>query len=173
MSKSLMEDAFAHHVWATLRLIDACLPLSDAQLTAAVPGAYGSILETMRHIVEADSFDLSVLNDGRTVPIDEERMGLSDLRAVMEGNATAWSRLLAEDLDPDAVVREVDPGDGYQRDAPVGIRLAQALHHGTDHRSQVCTALTGLGAQPPRIDGFDFGLADGRVVEKYPPISQV
>ena len=28
-----MEDAFAHHVWATLRLIDACLALSDAQLT--------------------------------------------------------------------------------------------------------------------------------------------
>ena len=58
MSKSLIEDAFAHHVWATLRLIDACLALSDAQLATAVPGTYGSILQTMRHLVGADSFDL-------------------------------------------------------------------------------------------------------------------
>jgi uncharacterized damage-inducible protein DinB len=169
VSKSLIEDAFAHHAWATLRLIDACLALSDAQLATAVPGTYGSILQTIRHLVGGDSFDVFVLNGGRTVPIDEERMGLSDLRAAVESNAAAWSRLLAEDLDPDAVVREVDPGDGYQRDAPVGVRLAQALHHGTDHRSQICTALTALGVQPPRIDGFDFGLADGRIVEKYPP----
>jgi uncharacterized damage-inducible protein DinB len=169
MSKSLMADAFAHHAWATLRLIDACLALSDAQLETAVPGTYGSILQTMRHLVGSDAFDVFVLNDGGTVPIDAERMGLSDLRAAMERNAAAWSRLLAEDLDPDAVVREVDPGDGYQRDAPIGIRLAGALHHGADHRSQVCTALTALGVEPPRIDACDFGLADGRVVEKYPP----
>ena len=164
-----MEDAFAHHVWATLRLIDACLALSDAQLETAVPGTYGSILQTMRHLVGADAFDVYVLNDGRTPLIDSERMSLGDLRAAMERNGAAWSRLLTGDLDPDAVVREVDPSDGYQRDAPVGVRLAQALHHGTDHRSQVCTALTALEVEQPRTDAFDFGLADGRVVEKYPP----
>jgi uncharacterized damage-inducible protein DinB len=157
MRKSLMEDAFAHHVWATLRLIDACLSLSDAQLATAVHGTYGSILQTMRHLVGSDSFDVFVLNDGQTALIDETRMGLSDLRAAMESNGAAWSRLLAEDLDPDAVVREVDPGDGYQRDAPVGVRLAQALHHGTDHRSQVCTALTALGVEPPRIMAWTSG----------------
>lgn len=164
-----MEDAFAHHAWATLRLIDACLALSDAQLETAVPGTYGSILQTMRHLVGSDDFELFVLSARGSAPIEEERMGLGDLRAAMESNAAAWSRLLAEDLDPDTVVREVDPGDGYQRDAPIGIRLAGALHHGTDHRSQVCTALTALGVEPPRIDACDFGLADGRVVETYPP----
>jgi len=51
MSGSLLEDAFAHHVWATLRLVDACVPLSPQQLGTAVPGTYGSILETFRHIV--------------------------------------------------------------------------------------------------------------------------
>ena len=86
----------------------------------------------------------------------------------MESNGAAWSQVLAEDLDPDTVVREVDPGDGYQRDAPVGIRLAQALDHGSDHRSQICSALTALGVQPPRIDAFDFGVADGRIVERMP-----
>jgi uncharacterized damage-inducible protein DinB len=96
-------------------------------------------------------------------------MDLSALRAEMEGHGAAWSSLLAEDPDPTAVVvRRRD--DGSETHAPVSIRLAQALHHGTDHRSQVCTALTALGVEPPAIDVWDFGAADGRVVE-IPPTS--
>lgn len=88
----------------------------------------------------------------------------------MEGNRAAWSRLLGEDLDPDAVLGEVDEDDGYQKHAPMGIRLAQGLHHGTDHRSQICTAITTLGVEPLAIDVWDFGMQDGRVVE-IPPTS--
>ena len=50
----------------------------------------------------------------------------------------------------------------------MGIQLAQVLHHGTDHRSQVCTALTALGVEPPRIDVLTFGMQAGRVVEITP-----
>lgn len=49
MAASLLEDAFAHHVWTTLRLFDSCLALSPEQLETAVSGTYGSILDTMRH----------------------------------------------------------------------------------------------------------------------------
>ena len=65
-------------------------------------------------------------------------------------------------------VTDVDDDDGYQKKAPIGIRLAQALHHGTDHRSQICTALTALGMEPPAIDAWDFGIDVGRVIE-IPP----
>jgi uncharacterized damage-inducible protein DinB len=60
--------------------------------------------------------------------------------------------------------------DGSETHAPIGIRLAQALHHGTDHRSQICTVLTTLGVEPPAIDVWDFGEQNGRVVE-VPPTS--
>ena len=50
----------------------------------------------------------------------------------------------------------------------MGIRLAQALHHGADHRSQVCTALTVLGFEPPEIDVADFAWQAGRLVEVPP-----
>jgi uncharacterized damage-inducible protein DinB len=168
MSSSLLEDAFAHHVWATLRLVDACLPLSPVQLRTTVPGTYGSILETMRHLVGGDGGYLFYITGDRARLIDEDQMDLSELRAAMESNDAAWSSLLGEDLDPDAVLKEVDEDDGYERDAPMGIRLAQALHHGTDHRSQICTALTTLGVEPPDIDVWDFGLQTGRVVEVPP-----
>ena len=152
-----MSDAFAHHVWATLRLIDACLPLTPSNSETAVPGTYGSILETQRHLVGADSSYLFVTSGERTPRIDEDRMDLPELRAAMEGNGAAWSRLLSQDLDPEAVfVRRRD--DGSETHAPMGIRLAQALHHGTDHRSQICTALTTLGVEPPAIDVWDYGV---------------
>jgi uncharacterized damage-inducible protein DinB len=168
MSRSLLADAFAHHVWATLRLVDACLALGPEQLGTAVPGTYGSILETIRHIIGSDAFDLFVASDKRTPMIDADRMGLPELQAAMESNGVGWARLLEEDLDSDAVIREVDPDDGYQRDAPMGMRLAGTLDHGTDHRSQICTALTALGVKTPAISVFDFGLQDGRVVEVHP-----
>jgi uncharacterized damage-inducible protein DinB len=167
MSDGLAHDAFGHHVWATLRLIDACLALTPEQQGAAAAGTYGSILDTSRHIVGADAMYLFVLTDGRTPPIDEDEMDLSELRAVMEGNGEAWSKLLAEDLDPDAVhVRRRD--DGSETHAPTSFRIAQALHHGSDHRSQICTALTTLGMQPPAIDVWDFGREQGRVVDVPP-----
>ncbi len=51
----------------------------------------------------------------------------------------------------------------------MGVRLAQALHHGTDHRSQICTGLTTLGVEPPAIDVWDFAEQDGRLFEVPPP----
>lgn len=168
MDGALFEDAFAHHVWATTRLIDACLALDTKQLATAVPGTYGSILETMRHLVEGDSDYLSIMTGDRSHLIESEHMDLPELRVVMENDGAHWLRLLAHDLDPSAMVKEIDEEDGFERDATIGIRLAQALHHGTDHRSQICTALTALGMEPPGIDAWTYGLQAGRVVEVLP-----
>jgi uncharacterized damage-inducible protein DinB len=163
-----MEDAFAHHVWATLRLVDACLALTPQQLETAVPGTYGSILDTLRHAIGSDAWDLFVATGDRASLIEEDEMHLSELRVAMESHGPAWSRLLAQDLDPDVVLDEVDENDGYERHIAMGIELAAALQHGADHRSQICTTLTTLGVEPPRIDVLDFGLQAGRVVEITP-----
>jgi uncharacterized damage-inducible protein DinB len=155
MSRSPLEDAFAHHVWATLKVLDECSALSPEQLGATAEGA--------------DDYYLFVLTGERTPRIDEDDMDLPELRAAMERNGAAWSELLTQDLDPDTVqVRRHD--DGSETHCPMGIRLAQALHHGTDHRSQICTALTTLGVEPPAIDLWGFGEEYGRVVE-VPPTS--
>ena len=169
MRRSLLADAFEHHVWATLRLIDACLEITSDQLETTVPGTYGSILETMRHLVGADAWYLFDITGDRTRRIEEDQMDLPQLRAAMVADEGAWTQLLSREPDPDAIVSEVDETDGYERDAPIGIRLAQALHHGTDHRSQICTALTSFGVEPPAIDVWDFGVDAGRIVERMPP----
>jgi uncharacterized damage-inducible protein DinB len=68
--------------------------------------------------------------------------------------------LLTRKLEPDADV--VEHGDGWEFHAPMSLRLAQVIQHGTDHRSQVCTGLTSFGVTPPDIDLWSFGEATGR-----------
>ena len=161
MPPSVLADAFDHHIWATLRVLDACATLDDGQLATTVPGTYGSIVDTVRHIVGGDVFYLNVLHGGEPEPFDELGAPIPTMRVVMEAHGPAWQRLIGGDLDPTVDVVEYEES-GYETHAPLGIRLAQALYHGSDHRSQVCTALTSLGIDPPGIEVWDFAALDGR-----------
>jgi uncharacterized damage-inducible protein DinB len=167
MSDFVMRDAFNHHVWATLRLMDACAELDSSQLETAAPGTYGSILDTMRHTVEADCNYLYVMSEHQHQPIDEDSADMAVLRTEMDAHGAEWMAILDADPDPDrSLVRNRD--DGSSTTAAIGIRLAQVVHHGTDHRSQICTALTSLGVEPPLIDVWDYGLTVGRVTDVEP-----
>lgn len=162
MARSPLADAFAHHVWATNRLIDACDSLTDEQLQATADGTYGSIIDTFRHLVASDRSYLAVLSKERVARIDEEELDLAAARHVMEENGSEWARVVAQLDDPDEITVRTRP-DGTGNRAPAGIRIAQALHHGTDHRSQIATILTTLGIEPPDIDVWEFASLDGRV----------
>jgi uncharacterized damage-inducible protein DinB len=164
MTSPILTDAFAHHVWATDRLFDAAGSLTDDQLAHAAPGTYGSILDTLRHLVGSDAWYLHVISEGHVPRIDEESMNLAELRTQMASHGVLWASVIGERTDPAQVV-EAHRDDGTTGHAPIGIRLAQVLHHGSDHRSQICTGLTTLGVTPPDIDVWDFGSVDGRVYD--------
>lgn len=165
MTASLLDDAMAHHIWATQTLIDACAHLSPDQLSTPAPGTYGSILETLRHLVASDCFYLTFFRDGPPRCDEEAKLGLDEVRSVITANGTDWMALLARGLDGEADT--VEQGDGWTFHAPISFRLAQVVHHGTDHRSQICTALTSLGVDPPNIDLWAFGEATGRTRPEY------
>jgi uncharacterized damage-inducible protein DinB len=162
MTRSLLDDAFKHHVWATEVLLDTCATLSPEQLQTTVPGTYGSIITTLRHLVASDRGYLRrLLPDAQLERINEDAdLGVAQLRTAMVVDRDGWAKLLETDLDPD---HETSFREGDQEVyIPSGIRLAQVVHHGTDHRSQVCTALTSLGITPPDIDVWAFSDATGR-----------
>jgi uncharacterized damage-inducible protein DinB len=168
MTNPILADAFGHHTWATLVLLDACAGLTDEQLATTVPGTFGSIIGILRHTVAADAGYLGLLAPDEVAPIDEEdALGIAELRATMATCGDGWDRLLARDPDGTAdVTRHRD--DGSTSTAPLSIRLAQVVHHGTDHRSQVCTALTTLGIEPPEIDVWAYAWKDDRLSETPP-----
>lgn len=166
MPRPLAEDPFELHAWAIAGLLDACEGLSAEQLRFAAPGAFGSVMETLRHLVEGDRFQLWAAGAG--VPLtDALRMDFAGLRALAAENAAAWREYVF--AHPDGEERVVDVDDaGWRRTATVGLRMTQALQHGIEHRMQVCAAMTLLGLEPPDLSGWEFGVQRGVVSEVLP-----
>lgn len=160
MTATLLDDAFAHHIWATERLIDACEALTPEQLRTPAPGTYGAIIDTLRHLVSTDGWYLTFFRDWTNLVEEDADVTLAEMRSAIATNGGVWKELLAAGPDPEQDV--VEHGDGWDFHSPVGFRLAQAIQHGTDHRSQVCTALTSLGVEPPPIDVWAYGEATKR-----------
>ena len=146
MVASVLDDAFAHHIWASERLIDECTALTPEQLRTPIPGTYGSIIDTLRHLVRSDGWYLSFLREGIARPDEEATLG--ELRSAITGNGAAWMEVLAGELDADADIVEHD--NGWEVHSPLGVRLAQVIHHGTDHRSHVCTGRRFSALRRPR-----------------------
>jgi uncharacterized damage-inducible protein DinB len=62
---------------------------------------------------------------------------------------------------PDDAARKVLLDDGtYETNA--AIVIAQALHHGSAHREQICAILRGFGLDPPEVQPWDFADTTGR-----------
>ena len=166
-SVSPWHDAIEHHLWANDRVFDACDALSREQLVQTVPGTYGPIIATLAHLVATDGWYLSFFLDFEN-PLGEEpdpSITIDELRAANAANGDRWRQVLASEPDPERDV--VEEGDGWRFHAPVAFRYAQTAHHGTDHRSQVCTGLTALGIEPPNIDVWAYGEATGRSRAEY------
>lgn len=159
----MLADGLRHHSWATERLLDVCAELAPEDLERHVPAVYGSMLDTLRHVVDADVWYLWGISGGTLGrdDFDADALALADVRAAAIEAAAGWERLLERDLDPDVDVATSGAGRSF-RHATAGIRLAQVVHHGTDHRSQVCTALTTMGVTPPDIDVWEYGETVGR-----------
>jgi uncharacterized damage-inducible protein DinB len=169
MTSSLLADAFDHHVWATLQVLDLLAPLSEEQLATTVPGTFGTILDTARHLVGSDRWYLFVQSGGAVDQIEEDTMSIAELRSAMEPNAGFWHDILARNPDPDAELTYTRD-DGSKAYATWGVRLAQVVDHGTDHRSQIFTALTTLGIEPPEIDLWAWAMTVGKHrIDEAPP----
>jgi len=149
-----------HDVWATQRLIERCRSLRDEELDLATPGTYGTIRRMLTHIVRADEGylqRLDILSEPRieeadTTTLDEISRHLATVRIGIE-------RLFAQkDFDPDRRM--------HSRDVELEpwILIAQFSHHGSDHRSQVCTTLSTHGLEVPELDVWAYGDAEGVIV---------
>src|SRR6185503_4932910 len=54
----LIDDFYRQNAWANLQLIEVCSALNDEQLDASAPGSYGSIRDTLVHLVGAEALNL-------------------------------------------------------------------------------------------------------------------
>lgn len=157
----LIEAFYRQNEWANLRIIETCRGLTDEQLDSNAVGAYGTIRETLVHLVGGETSYVTRLHgryDGPAIDRHESFQGFDVLEAAVRASTTGLLELAHRAA---AEPFEYRDQDGEMVDAEVP--LVQAINHGTEHRGQICTILTALGITPPEIDGWVWGDTTGRV----------
>ena len=150
-----LPDFFRFNLWANLTLLDFCAGLSEAQLDASVPGTYGSVRDTLMHLCAGEeSYAHHFTGEYPTTPrLDDLTTfpGLDELRRRAERSGNELITIV-ETADLDQIFHLDD--DTY--DCPAVIVLIQAINHGDDHRSQICTVLSQQGLEAPCLDGWCY-----------------
>ena len=144
-----------HHVWATLGLLDRCQQLTPAQLELTAPGTFGSIHATLEHLVRADRGYQRRITGGDRVPPPATLPPVAALRTDMELQGARWRDLLDRVDELDATHPE-EPGEYPEVNHAVGLYLTQAVHHGNDHRTHVCTILGAHGLEVPELSAWEY-----------------
>ena len=150
-----MTTLFRHNLWANLRLLERCAELNAEQLAASISGTYGSIRDTLEHIVLAEKSYFSRISTGQRYvrPEGAAPLAIAEMIASVRESGTGlvdW----APKIEPEDTVR-VD-WDGTPRDVPKTIILTQVINHATEHRAQVMATLTQIGIEPPDLQGWAF-----------------
>jgi uncharacterized damage-inducible protein DinB len=151
-----LSEAFQHHAWATEQLIRHLRKLPKEALSASSPGVYGEVLATLSHLISADSRYLRYLEGTPPPP----RTGpdivktLDQLSDLLRDQAVRWRVVLARAGELDITL----PARGTRPVLPHATNLlfAQALHHGNDHRTQICTILSSSGYESPDLDVWRY-----------------
>ncbi|HYX11790.1 MAG TPA: DinB family protein [Candidatus Acidoferrum sp.] len=159
----VLRSMFGHHVWATTRLIDALAQLDPVHLDARIEGTYGSTMQTLTHLVDADERYLRRLATPTLASSEgAETRPLADLRTEMREHGGRWAGML-DALERGAlhaaVIRKSDYPD---TDPAESMLLLQAIHHGNDHRTQVCSTLGASGLDVPDLDGWEYWASERR-----------
>ena len=155
--KGLDAEMLAHNCWATQRLLEFCDSLEPQILEKTAPGTAGSIIVTLRHLIAAEERYLAFLEGvaRRTEVMEAADLALSELRTEAAGRAERWERALGAHEDPDEVLVRRRP-DGTEDRVAAKTVFVQAVHHGNDHRTHVCTVLGSLGLDPPDLSAWAY-----------------
>jgi uncharacterized damage-inducible protein DinB len=162
----LLVEFFRHNSMMNRRLMEVCRQLSPEQLGSEAVGTYGSIGGTLVHIANAqEGYAARFLGTERPERLQEDPF--PDFMALEErfarGDAQLEDAAGQADREHDVLVTGNDPPGTFRM--PASLILLQAVNHGTEHRSQVCTVLTQIGVEPPELDGWTYFFDSGQMVE--------
>ena len=144
---------FQHNLWANLTLFERCKALTEEELEATIPGAFGSIYKTLQHIANSERSYLSRISTGERYEGDYWPATIPEMIDLLLETGRGLIQW-AHKVQPADVV-EVD-WDGTPRNVPKTFLLTQALQHAAEHREQIKAILTDIGITPPDLQGWEF-----------------
>jgi uncharacterized damage-inducible protein DinB len=159
-----------YHNWANAQILEVCKTLDAAQLDVAAPGTYGTIRNTLGHMIRAEADYIGRITGQRPEPPFKWEDGPSiDELASFAEQVAAELLGVVQHTPPTQMVHEEE--DGQTIDYQARQLFMQAINHGIEHRTNITTILAGLGIPTPEIDNWGymfahpdrFELKEGRV----------
>jgi uncharacterized damage-inducible protein DinB len=166
----ILVEAFRYNRWANLHLLDVCAGLTDDQLQLSASGTYGTIAATLLHLVAAEQRYLRRFGQGE--PRINERDAFPGVMGLRDHAERSGDELIAVAgrINPEEAIEESRDGGIYRLE--LGVVLLQAMHHGNDHRTHVCTILGHHGIEYGQMDVWGYGLATGALAPVTSPTSR-
>ena len=153
--ETTLVDLIQYNNWANAQVLAVCQKLAADQLAAAAPGAYGTIRDTLEHIIRAEADYVGRLTGDRPLPSFrwEDQPALADLSAFADQVAGALVEAVQR-IPPTHVVHEEE--DGNTLDYQARALFIQVINHGIEHRTNITTILSSLGLATPEVDGWGY-----------------
>jgi uncharacterized damage-inducible protein DinB len=148
-------ELIRYNNWANAQILAVCQELTDEQLAATVPGTYGSIHETLGHMIYAEADYISRLTGESPQPPFRWQDGPSVAKIFAFSSQVAKALLDAVRRIPSTyIVHEEE--DGNFIDYQARLLFIQTINHGIEHRTNVTTILSSLGLPAPEVDGWGY-----------------
>src|SRR5262245_24569731 len=160
MNRDYFRRFARYNRWANARVYAACAGLSTEDYRAQRPAFFGSIHNTLNHILVADRVWLGRF-EGKPSGIKRlDEILYDDLVALHRAREAEDARILAL---ADGLSDAAGAGmlayrnmAGEEKATPLGWTLAHFFNHQTHHRGQVHGMLSGTPVAPPSLDLIYF-----------------
>ena len=159
MTASDLSTSFEYHYWANSRLLKVVSSLSDAEFTTNVAGSYGSVRNTLVHVLSTEWGWLARCGGHPRGPRLEAKdfptpQSLIDKWSDVRRHMMAF---LHDTSDCDLGRTVEYPGaNGAIRSMPIGELLHHSVIHAVHHRAQVGLMMRELGFAPGNFDLLFF-----------------
>ncbi|MFI5272480.1 MAG: DinB family protein [Ktedonobacterales bacterium] len=146
-----LRDLYAHNAWANARVFAVCRDADRQQLEDQAPGTFGTLAETLQHLVVVEDVYARML---RGEPLERvEAREDHDLDWFAERSAQLGQEYVAIAATDDAAFYDDElrvPWFDFHLTKHDG--LLQVLSHSAQHRAQVLSTLGARGVEVPDVD---------------------
>ena len=148
-------ELILYNNWANAKVLAACQELTVQQLAASAPGTYGSIRNTLGHIIRAEADYVGRMTGERPQPAFEwkDEPALADV-AIFAAQVGETLLDTVQRIPPTYLVHEEEEGETL--DYHARLLFIQVINHGIEHRTNITTIISGLGLTAPEVDGWGY-----------------
>ena len=155
-----MDRLLLHMAWANQKTISHLQTLPEESLKAFATKSDWFVAEIVHHIVDSGDHYAYRISGVPAItqpgdPCIAEVSGLADLARIKEQAANV-DKALFDCVQLDDIELEFKNGEGNQVKRWRSTILSQAIHHATEHRAQIASALEAKGFTPPDLDDLDL-----------------